>query len=90
MKTEKIKDIEQRRDEHIRELMYEIEGKKMSDERLRKCRESFINLFVQVDQLKLVIIEQTSEELMKVFTKSPKLLKMIKDNENIMNLISED
>jgi hypothetical protein len=42
-------------------------------DKIKNCKDTFIEMFVDVDRLKSLIIENTSNELMKVFNKSPHL-----------------
>jgi len=77
--TKEYKNIDRRLDENIIQMFKEIGMKPPTKKKLQNCKNTFIEMFVDVDRLKSLIIENTSNELMKVFNKSPHLLKMIKD-----------
>lgn len=80
--TKEYKDIDRRLDENIILMFKELGMKPPSKSKLQNCKNTFIEMFVDVDRLKGLIIEHTSNELMKVFNKSPHLQKMIKDKKN--------
>ena len=77
--TKEYKKIDERLDENIIQMFKELGMKSPSKSKIQKCKDSFIEMFVDVDRLKSLIIEYTSNELMKKFNQSPHLLKMIKD-----------
>ena len=75
--------IDKRLNENIKMMFKELGMEEPTTEKIQSCKDTFIEMFVDVDRLKSLIIENTSNELMKVFNKSPHLLKMIKDkNDN--------
>ena len=77
--TKEYKKIDERLDENILQMFKEIGMKPPTKKKLQNCKNTFIEMFVDVDRLKGLIIEHTSNELMKVFNQSPHLQKMIKD-----------
>ena len=76
--TKEYKNIDRRLDENIIQMFKEIGMKPPTKKKLQNCKNTFIEMFVDVDRLKGLIIEHTSNELMKVFNQSPHLQKMIK------------
>jgi len=77
--TKEYKNIDRRLDENIIQMFKELGMKSPTKKKLQNCKNTFIEMFVDVDRLKGLIIEHTSNELMKVFNQSPHLHKMIKD-----------
>ena len=77
--TKEYKNIDRRLDENIIQMFKELGMKSPTKKKLQNCKNTFIEMFVDVDRLKGLIIEHTSNELMKVFNQSPHLQKMIKD-----------
>ena len=77
--TKEYKKIDERLDENILQMFKELGMKSPTKKKLQNCKNTFIEMFVDVDRLKGLIIEHTSNELMKVFNQSPHLQKMIKD-----------
>ena len=80
--TKEYKNIDKRLDENIVQLFTELGMKTPTEDKLKNCKNTFIEMFVDVDRLKGLIIEHTSNELMKVFNKSPHIQKMIKDKKD--------
>ena len=80
--TKEYKNIDRRLDENIIQMFKEIGMKTPTKRKLQNCKNTFIEMFVDVDRLKGLIIEHTSNELMKVFNQSPHLQKMIKDKKD--------
>jgi len=80
--TKEYKNIDRRLDENIIQMFKEIGMKPPTKKKLQNCKNTFIEMFVDVDRLKGLIIEHTSNELMKVFNQSPLLQKMIKNKKN--------
>ena len=80
--TKEYKKIDERLDENIVQMFKELGMKPPTKKKLQNCKNTFIEMFVDVDRLKGLIIEHTSNELMKVFNKSPHLQKMIKDKKD--------
>ena len=76
------KNIDRRLDENIIQMFKEIGMKTPTKRKLQNCKNTFIEMFVDVDRLKGLIIEHTSNELMKVFNQSPHLQKMIEDKKD--------
>ena len=71
--------IDKRLNENIKLMFKELSMNIPTDEKIKNVKDTFIEMFVDVDRLKGLIIENTSNELMKVFNQSPHLLKIIKD-----------
>ena len=65
--TKEYKNIDRRLDENIIQMFKEIGMKPPTKKKLQNCKNTFIEMFVDVDRLKGLIIEHTSNELMKVF-----------------------
>lgn len=78
----KFNQIDERLKDNIKEMFYQIDGKKLSDEKLEKVKDSFIEMFVDMDRLKHLIIENTSNILMDTISSSPYLIKMIQERKN--------
>ena len=80
--TKEYNDIDKRLDENILQMFKELGMKPPSGDKLKRCKDTFIEMFVDVDRLKSLIIEHTSNQLMKKFNQSPHLLKLIKDKKD--------
>ena len=80
--TKEYKKIDERLDENILQMFKELGVKSPTKSKIQKCKDSFIEMFVDVDRMKSLIIEHTSNELMKKFNQSPHLLKLIKNKKN--------
>ena len=87
--TKKYKRIDEGLDENILQMFKELGIEKPSNEKLQRCKDNFIEMFVEVDKLKSLIIEHTSNELIEVFSKSPKLLNIIKNSPEILDFVND-
>ena len=75
----KLKEIEKSLKENMRELYFLHHGKNPSDDKLDRIYDHYLQIQLDFDRLERTILEHTSEQMMDIIKKNPKLTKIFDD-----------
>ena len=77
----KLKDIEVKLRDNMRELYYHHNGKYPTESQLDRIYDHYLQIQLDFDRLERTILEHTSEQMMDIIKKNPKLTKIFDDLE---------
>ena len=78
----KLKDIEVKLRDNMRELYYHHNGKYPTESQLDRIYDHYLQIQLDFDRMEKVIIEQSSELIMQEIIKNPKLTNLLDDLED--------
>ena len=78
----KLKDIEVKLRDNMRELYYHHNGKYPTESQLDRIYDHYLQIQLDFDRMEKVILEPTSELMMDLIKKNPKLTKIFDDLED--------
>ena len=77
----KLKDIEIKLKDNMRELYYHHNSKYQTESQLDRIYDNYLQIQLDFDRMEKVILEHTSELMMDLIKKNPKLTKIFDDLE---------